>query len=708
MKTKNNKEYNIKIADKNILLSFSNWAEQSNSIIARMGDTVILSSVVSSKKNNDPGYFPLTVEYRENYYAAGKIGGGRFHKREGRPSDEAILKARLIDRALRPLFNQHIRNEIQVVNSVLSYDGQNSPETLSLVASATALMVSDIPFNGPLAAIQIAKTKGEIIINPTVEEQQESPFVITIAGDGEKINMLEIGAKETTEEEIQKAINFSLEFLSEITSAQKQIQNEIGVQKKEMTLKEAGDDVKRDVKESAFEPLKQKLFTKDKKEYESVIESVRADTEKILLEKYEDEENVSLGLDYIDELIDEIMRDAALKENKRIDGRAFDEIRDLSGDVGVLPRTHGSAIFMRGLTHVLSSVTLAILGNEELKDDMMGDREKRFMHHYNFPSFSVGETGPFRGPGRREIGHGALAEKALAPLIPDVESFPYVTRLVSEVLSSNGSSSMGSVCASSLSLFNAGVPIKSHVGGIAMGLILGENNNFKVLTDIQGPEDHHGNMDLKVAGTRKGITAAQMDIKALGITTEILNVVFVAAKKARLQIIDALENIASEPNKELSPYAPLVQYISIDPEKIGAVIGSGGSVIKEIQKETETEINIKDDGSVCIGGVDEENIKKAVQWVKALTHTVSVGEQYLAKVSKITDFGAFVALTKEKEALIHISELKENFVKNVSDEVSVGQRILAKVIGVDQSGKISATAKNLNKNDATLNFLDIL
>jgi len=694
----NEKNYSLDLGGRTLTLTFSSWAEQANmAIIARYGDTVVLSTAVMGKNENDPGYFPLTVEYRENYYASGKIGGGRFHKREGKPSDEAVLKARLVDRALRPLFNQAMRREIQVVNSVLSFDPTCDPDILSLVASATAVLVSDIPWNGPLAAVRVATKDGEFLLNPSEEDQEASAFVVTMAGGAGKVNMLEIEGKEAAEQDVVQALSFGSKFIDQIIEFQQKIREEIGKEKAEVVLKEATQETNDMVREIALEPLRTAIFASDKNGHEGQISTVTKDVQQKLTEMVGEREpaQISLGTAYVDELVNELVHEAALKENRRVDGRGFEEIRPLSGSVGVLPRTHGSGIFMRGATHALSVATLAVPGNEELHDDMEGETQKHFMHHYNFPPYSVGETGFFRGPGRREIGHGALAEKALRPLIPSQETFPYVIRLVSEVLSSNGSSSMGSVCGSSLAMFNAGVPLARHIAGIAMGL-MSNGTEHKVLTDIQGPEDHHGDMDLKVAGTSEGITAAQMDVKIEGVSVELLEKAFQQAKKARLEILQVLEDAIPVPSKTLSPYAPAVQILHIKPEFIGAVIGSGGSTIKEIQAATNTEIDIEDDGRVFIGGTDGEQVERAVKWVQQLTHEVKVGEKFLAKVVKIADFGAFVELTPGQEALVHVSELKDGFVKSVAEEVEMGQRIPVVVTKIDEMGRVNASAKGTN------------
>lgn len=703
------KQFSLELGGRTLSLTFSNWAEQANSsIIARYGDTVILTTAVMGRGENDPGYFPLTVEYRENYYAAGKIGGGRFHKREGKPSDESVLKARLVDRALRPLFPHAMRREIQIVNSVLSYDPTCDPDILALVASSAAVFASNIPWNGPLGALRVAKKDGSFIVNPSEKDQEEASFVVTMAGTAEAINMLEIGANEASEQEIIEALTFGKEFIAKLVQLQQDIRNEIGAEKEQVELKEASEEVKQFVRDFVREPLRQAIFAPDKVGHESQIAEVTKQAQERLTETYGESqpEAVSLGVAYVDEVVNELVHEAALKENRRVDGRGFDEIRPLSGTAAVLPRVHGSGMFMRGLTHVLSVATLAIPGNEELHDDMEGESQKRFMHHYNFPPYSVGETGFFRGPGRREIGHGALAEKALRPLIPSEDKFPYVVRLVSEVLSSNGSSSMGSVCGSSLALFDAGVPLERHVAGIAMGLMSGEGES-KILTDIQGPEDHHGDMDLKVAGTSVGVTAVQMDVKIDGVSIDLLAKALEQAKKARLQIIDVLSEAIPAPRQTLSPYAPAVQTLQINPAFIGQVIGSGGSTIKEIQATTETEIDIEDDGRIFVGGTDAAQVERAAAWIKQLTHEVKVGEKFLAKVVKIADFGAFVELTPGQEALVHVSELKDDFVKNVGEVVEVGQRIPVVVTKIDEMGRVNASAKQLNgEADDLLNLLE--
>lgn len=703
------KTYTLSLQDKTLRLSFSNLTEQANgSVLAQMGDTVVLSTAVMSKHTSNANYFPLNVEYRERYDAAGIIGGGSYRKREGRPSDEAILKGRLIDRSLRPLFNQHIRRDIQVVNNVLSYDQDNAPEILALIASATALLVSDIPFHTPLGGVHIASKDGRLTVFPSKQEEDDASAVFTLAGIENRINMIEAECKEVSNETALNVITEAQQYIHAIINLQKQIQQEIGKEKQEIELDEAPEEVREMVNEHTLAKIQEVVFTPDRHQRNQSIEEIESEVEELLTAKYgEDNPSyVSQGVAYIDELVNQVVHTAALEQDKRVDGRGFDEVRPLSAHTSILPRTHGSGVFMRGLTHILSTVTLAIVGNEEMHDDMEGRSEKSFMHHYNFPPYSVGETGMFRGPGRREVGHGALAEKALRPLIPNQDDFPYVIRVVSDVLSSNGSSSMGSVCGSSLALFDAGVPLKKHIAGIAMGLITNEDqSSFKVLTDIQGPEDHHGDMDLKVAGTREGITALQMDVKLSGVSLDILQSAFADAEKARFHILSLMEQHIPQPRESLSPHVPIVQIIRINPDKIGAVIGSGGSTIKELQSTTNTEITIKEDGLVVVGGRTTEDVSKTISSIQKMTHMVEVGQFFHAKVIKVVDFGAFVEILPQTEALVHISELQDGFVSDVSKILSVGDTKIVRITGIDEHGKVSASLKNIPDNVTAFNFL---
>ena len=703
-----NKTYTIDLQGKHITLEICPWAEQANaSILATIGETVVLTTAVMSNNNSSANYFPLNVEYRENYYASGIIGGGSYRKREGRPSDEAILKARLVDRSLRPLFNQHIRRDIQIVNSVLSYDSENTPDVLALIASATALFISDIPFNGPLGAVRVAEVNGQFVVSPTKQELEQASFAVLVAGGAGTINMLEIEGNNTPEQNIVQAIQVAQQHIDAVIQIQQHIQQEVGKQKQEVELHEAPQEVKDVVRQFAFEKLQSAIFTPSKQEHEQAIYDVQEQVGEMLKQTYEDEGVIQQGVEFVDELVNDIVHSAVLEQEKRVDGRGCDQIRALSASVRALPRTHGSGVFMRGLTHILSTATLAIIGNEELHDDMEGRSEKRFMHHYNFPPYSVGETGMFRGPGRREVGHGALAEKALRPIIPDEKEFPYVVRVVSEVLSSNGSSSMGSVCGASLALFDAGVPIKDHIAGIAMGLITNKDQSaYKILTDIQGPEDHYGDMDLKVAGTKHGVNAVQMDVKLEGISLEMLQNALQQAQKARLEILGVLESAIPTPRESVSQFVPIVKMLDVNPDKIGYIIGSGGSTIKDIQATTETEITIKEDGRVIVGGYDKEKLEAAVQRIKQLGHEVKQGDCYMAKVVKIADFGAFVEILPNTEVLVHISEIQNEFIKDVSTVLKVGDKKPVKILKVDdQTGKISASIKAIKGDEEVLNFL---
>ena len=696
-----NKEYSIKLGDKTLTLTFTNWAEQTNgSVLARYGDTVVLTTAVMSGHDVNLPYFPLTVNYREKYYAAGFIGGGRFMKREGRPSDDATVKARLIDRTLRPLFQHAMRREVQIVNSILSYDPDASPDMIALVASSIALNISDIPWDGPIAGVKVGRVNGEWVINPSIDQQEESDLTVTIAGPEGKINMIETEANEAPEADTIEAMKHGQKALKELIDLQKKIRKDIGKEKEEVELKLPPEELKKEIREFAQDKVKEAIYTSGAKEGGKEIKAVIQEVKEHFTEKYEEEkpEYVEDVPEYLDKFIDELVHKAVLEDGRRVDGRALDEVRSLSANVGVLPRTHGSGLFMRGLTHGLSTATLDSPGEEELSDTMEGENKKRFMLHYNFPQFSTGETGFFRAPGRREIGHGTLAGKAVEPLIPPKEEFPYVVRIVTEILSSNGSTSMASVCSASLALMDAGVPVKKHVAGIAMGLMMDEEGKeYKILTDIQGPEDHYGDMDFKVAGTRDGVNAIQMDVKIGGVTLDMLEKGLEQAKEARLQILDVMEKAISEPRPELSEHAPMIEFLQIDPETIGMLIGPGGKMIKEIMAETNTEINVEDDGSVFISGKNREEVQKAAKLAENITREIKVGEEFDAKVVKIADFGAFVELVPGQEALVHISELADGFVKNVEEVAKVGDRLHVKVIKIDDSGKIGASVKAAKK-----------
>lgn len=697
------KEYSIKLGEKTLYLRFLNWAERANSsVIARYGDTVILTTAtMSSKENKNLGYFPLMVEYRENYYASGKIGGGRFHKREGRPADGAVLNGRLVDRAIRPLFNQAMRRDVQIVNNILSYDPESDPDIVALIASSVVLCVSNIPWNGPVGAIRVGRNGKNWIINPSSEEQEKSDLNIVVTGPKGKINMIEVDSLEASEKDVISALKEGSVYVEKIIELQEKILKEIGKEKDTVEFHEVSDEIKKEVKKLASEPLKN-LFSTNKDEGDSGINSIHSEVLAVLEKKYEEKpELISEAKDFLEKLTDELVHESAIKNNRRVDGRKMDEVRLISGQVSVLPpRTHGSGLFMRGLTHGLSITTLDSPRESELSDNMEGENKKRFMLHYNFPPFSVGETGFYRGPGRREIGHGALAEKSILPVIPSSETFPYTIRIVTEILSSNGSTSMASVCSASLALMDAGVPIKNHVAGIAMGLMSSSSDseqtsekNYKILTDIQGPEDHYGDMDCKVAGTKNGINAMQMDVKVSGITIDILEKVLEQGKKARMQILEVLDKTIAQPRKELSAYAPIIRNIKIDPEKIGALIGSGGRTIKEIMANTNTQIDVEDDGSVFVTGKNVDDAENALKTIDNITREIEVGEIFDSKVVRIADFGAFVELVPGKDALVHVSELSNSFVKDVKSIVKLGDTLKVKIIKVDNFGKISATAR---------------
>jgi polyribonucleotide nucleotidyltransferase len=696
------KEYSLNIGGKELKIKISRLAERTNaSVLAQMGETVVLVTCVMSEKPREGiDFLPLSVEYEEKFYAAGKIKGSRFIKREGRPSDEAILTGRLIDRALRPLFEQKIRREIQIVSTVLSFDAENDPDIVALIASSLALSISDIPWLGPIAGLRVISKDGKLIINPNYSERENSEFEIIVAGAEDKINMLEIRGDEAPEDKVLEAIASSQSVLKEIISWQKKIQKEIGEKKMDISFESPSPEFTKAVKSFLAEHLEKAVYTGSQinkltqvKEELSYFLKANFNGERTSNDEFKKLSRQAENI--LDEEVDRIIHENILKSDKRPDNRKLDEVRELICQVDILPRTHGSALFVRGSTQALAITTLGGPGDEQLFETMEGEGKKHFMLHYNFPPFSVGETKPLRGPGRREIGHGALAEKSLISLIPQKEEFPYTIRLVSEILSSNGSSSMASVCASSMSLMAAGVPIKNAVAGIAMGLVLGPNSKtYKILTDIQGPEDHHGDMDLKIAGTANGITGAQMDVKIEGLTMEILTAAFAQAKKARLHILKKMEETISVSRTELSPYAPRVFKIQINPEKIRDVIGTGGKVINKIIDETGVAIDIEDSGMIFITSPDKESADKAISWIESLTHEIKPGELFQGKVSRIFDFGAMVEILPGQEGLVHISELAPYRVRKVSDIVKIGDTIPVKVKNIDDMGRINLSLKD--------------
>ncbi|MBI4837061.1 MAG: polyribonucleotide nucleotidyltransferase [Candidatus Portnoybacteria bacterium] len=695
-----NKKFSLEIGGKKLKIEVNHLAGRANaSVLVQLGETIVLATCVISKRPREEGaYMPLSVDYEERLYAAGKIKGSRFVKREGRPTDEAILTSRLIDRAIRPLFNQKIRNDIQVVATVLSYDGENDPDIPALNAASLALLISDIPWAGPVGGVRIGLSDQGPILNPTYSERTTSIVDAVIAGTEGKINMLEIKAKEIPEDQLISLFEFAQEHLQKLIVFQKEIQKTAGQEKIAVPTAEPSPETTVLVTEFSKNRLENALFDPQLETRIKQLDSFKDELFAYLVKTRPEIEKNKLIREadtIIEEQIDEIVHRNILQSEseKRPDNRKANQLRSISCQAGLLPRTHGSAFFARGETKALSIVTLGSPGKKQLLETMEIEGTKRFMHHYNFPPFSVGETSPLRGPGRREIGHGALTEKALEAVIPDEQDFPYTIRVVSEILSSNGSSSMASACASSLALMDAGVPIKKPVAGIAMGLMM-DRKGYKILTDIQGAEDHHGDMDLKVAGTTEGITAIQMDVKIEGLTAKILNEALVQAKEARLEIIDEIKKILAQPRESLSPYAPVISTLQINPERIRDVIGPGGKIINQIIDETGVEIDIEDSGLIFITSQNKEGAEKAINWIKNITHEVKPGETFQGKVTRILDFGAMVEILPNQDGLVHISELAPYRVRKVSDIVKIGEIITVRVKNIDDLGRINLTLKN--------------
>jgi len=700
------KKWSLQIGGRILEVEAGLLAGQANgAVTVRYGDTVVLATAVMSKEaSRISGYFPLMVDFEERYYAAGKIKGSRFIKREGRPSDDAILSGRVVDRTIRPLFNSRMRNDVQVVLTVLSYDGENDPDILSVIAASTALSISNIPWNGPVAAVRVGQMNSELILNPVNGEVAEGKLDLVISGTKDKINMIEAGAKEVPEAELLKAFEFSFEAIKKIADFISHIQKEAGNPKAEPALIQGSPEFENKVKEILLSAgLAEVLYGKDKK---AVIEKTEAIKEKIksyVRENFSDYKEIEkmeeVAEQIFEEASDEIVHRNILEKEQRPDGRKLDEIRRIDCRVGILPRTHGTGLFTRGETQALTVTTLGSPGDEQIIDTMEVDMKKRYIHLYNFPPYSVGEVKPMRGPGRRDIGHGALAEKALLPVLPSKDEFPYTILLVSEILSSNGSSSMASTCGSTLSLMDAGVPIKRPVAGIAMGIIVDpqlttdNKQQFKILTDIQGLEDHYGDMDFKVAGTEMGITAMQMDVKVEGITTEMLEAALSQAGKARAEIMQKMLSVIPAPKTEMSQYAPRIIVLKINPEKIRSVIGPGGKIINAIIDETGVQIDIEDDGSVFITSPDSTSAQKAKQWIDNLTHEVKVGELFNGKITRLMNFGAFAEILPGQEGLIHISELADYRVNKVEDIVKIGDVVPVKVIEIDHMGRINLSLR---------------
>ena len=706
------KDFEYEFLGKKIVVETGELAKQANgAVLVRYEDTVILSTAVMSNNVSTADFFPLTILYQEKLYSVGKIPGG-FIKREGRPTDAATLTARVIDRPIRPMFDENFRNEVQVVNTVLSVDNDYTPEMTALFGTSLALGISSIPFDGPVAGVKVGKIDGVLKVNPTVEEMERSTIDLTVAGTKNAINMVESGSKEVSEEEMLEALMFGHEHIKELCLIQEDIINEVGKEKITVELASLNPEIVKEVESDIKNDMVMAIQIKDKLEKYAKIDELKERAITNYTEKHAESETLESELKQVKKIADNIegteVRRLITDEKVRPDGRGMTEIRELSTRKDLLPRTHGSALFTRGQTQALAITTLGALGEHQILDGIMPEDEKRFMFHYNFPAFSVGETGRYGAPGRREIGHGALAERALLQVMPSEEEFPYTVRVVSEVLESNGSSSQASICAGCMSLMTAGVPIKAPVAGIAMGLITEDgtcDSNYTILTDIQGLEDHMGDMDFKVAGTRKGITALQMDIKIKGITENIFREALAQAKIARMEILDVMEKEISEPRKELSPYAPKIKTMQINPDKIRDVIGRGGEMITKIILESSgvntvndkdaVKIDIEDDGRVIAYHTDYAIIDKALAMIEEVVREVEIGKVYTGKVKTIEDFGCFVELWPGCEGLVHVSQLDVKRVEKPSDVVKVGDEIVVKATGFDKRGKLNLSRKEV-------------
>ncbi|MCI5984604.1 MAG: polyribonucleotide nucleotidyltransferase [Firmicutes bacterium] len=695
---------------RNIKVEIGEYAKQTNgSCLVRYGDTAVITAAVMSKNAITADFFPLTVLYQERLYSVGKIPGG-FIKREGKPTEAATLASRLIDRPLRPLFAEGFRNEVQVISTVLSVDQDNSPEMTAMLGSSIALSISDIPFEGPIAGVVVGRIDGNFIINPTSEQLEKTDITLTVAGTKDAINMVEAGCHEVSEEDMVEALMFGHEAIKKLIAFEEEIVKAVGKEKIAVELASFDEELERKVRDFASPKMKEAIQIKEKLEKYAAIDKVKEDTIVYINEEYKDSEDLEKFVSDASKIVDliegEEVRNMITIDKIRPDGRAMDEIRPLSCDIDLLARTHGSAIFTRGQTQVLATTTLGALGEHQILDGLGIEEEKRFMLHYNFPAFSVGETGRYGSPGRREIGHGALGERALLQVMPSEEEFPYTVRVVTEVLESNGSSSQASICSGCLSLMAAGVPIKAPVAGIAMGLIT-KDDKYTILTDIQGLEDHMGDMDFKVAGTREGICALQMDIKIKGVTKEILAEALAQAKKARMQILDVMADVIKEPRKELSEYAPKIETFTINPEKIKDVIGRGGEMItkiileasnvKTVNDKDAVKVDLEDDGRVIIYHNDKEIIRRTREMIEAVVREVEENVVYDAKVVKVEDFGCFVELWQGCEGLVHVSQLSTEHVNKPSDIVKVGDIIKVKSMGYDKKGRLNLSRKEVLK-----------
>ena len=699
------KSYETELAGRKLVIETGKMAGLANgSVLVRYGDTCVLVNVTASKEPREGiDFFPLSVDFEEKLYAVGKIPGG-FLKREGKPSDKAILTSRAIDRPLRPLFPKDFRNDVVVVGTVLCVEQDNSPEVAAMIGAATALAISDIPFNGPTAAVNVGLVDGQIVINPTEEQREKSDLTLTVAATEKKITMIEAGANEVPDDIMLKAIKEAHKEIKKLCKFIKKIQKEIGKPKFEYKSFEVNEEIYNFIEENFKDEMKEKVQEEDKETRDNNITELTEKIENAYTEKFGEEafeeHKQEIG-EAIYKLEKKCVREMIFVEHKRVDGRALDEIRPLSCEVGLLPRTHGSALFTRGQTQVLSVATLGMMSEEQTLDGIDTEESKRYMHHYNFPSYSVGEARPSRGPGRREIGHGALAEKALVPVLPSVDEFPYAIRVVSEVLSSNGSTSQASICGSTLSLMDAGVPIKRPVAGISTGLVTNPNDDkdYVMLVDIQGLEDFFGDMDFKVGGTEKGITAIQVDIKCDGLTYDIIKEAFAKTRKARAHILeDVMLPVISKPRKEISKYAPRIVSTKIKVDKIKDVIGPGGKMINKIIDETGVKIDIEEDGQVFIYSTENEKAQRALEMIEDIVREIEVGGIYYGEVNRLMNFGAFIDLgCGGKEGLLHISQISKERIKNIEDVLHVGDKVTVKVTEIDEQGRINLTMKGLKQ-----------
>ncbi len=687
-------QFQMDLSGRTLTIETGELAKQAGgAVMVRYGDTAVLVTATGSKEAKDIDFFPLTVDYEEKMYAVGRIPGG-FIKREARPPETAILNSRLIDRPIRPLFDKGVRNEVHVVATVMSVDYDCDPAICGMIGASAALTISDIPWNGPIAGVRMGRVNGEFVVNPTKAQLEETDLNVVVAGTKDAILMVEGGAQEVPEEVLLEVIMAAHEEIKKIVAFQEEFQPKVGKVKREFPNKDVPKEIVAAVKAFAHDKLDAAVRCADKQQRDEQENAVRAETYEHFEEIYPENMNdVRLAFD---KLVKEVVRHMITVEKIRPDGRQLDEVRPITCRVGVLPRSHGSGLFTRGQTQVLNITTLAPLSEKQTIDGIGIDTEKRYIHHYNFPSFSVGETRSSRGPGRREIGHGALAERALVPVIPSEADFPYAMRLVSEVLESNGSSSMASVCGSTLSLMDAGVPIKAPVAGIAMGLVT-KDDHYTILTDIQGMEDALGDMDFKVAGTAKGVTAIQMDIKISGLSREILHEALEQAHKGRMHIMGIMMETINAPRESMSAFAPRIITMNINPDKIRDVIGSGGKVIRSIIEETGAKIDIEDDGTIFIAATEQSSADKAIEIITNLTKEVEVGEVYMGKVTRLMAFGAFVEVLPGKEGLVHISKLAKERVEKVEDVVNVGDEIMVKVIEIDKQGRVNLSRKDCLK-----------